>query len=166
MQQQMNFLAPASGKTSPVPSQATAEETSKQSFRRSVPSVSREYMFLDLRIGAGNLLGAYWETATALPGGSTMLNTGESPSDVKDVTLSSVLQANAPEKYSLSQKACLGILRRAEKRGKELPNMLKEALMEVARQNGSSSDDEDNADEDDFTEEDLEESEEEEDFEE
>lgn len=34
-------------------------------------------------------------------------------------------------KYYLSPKACLGILRRAERRGKELPKMLKDALEEV-----------------------------------
>jgi hypothetical protein len=45
--------------------------------------------------------------------------------------LSQILEANAPEKYYLSPKACAGILRRAEKRGKELPPMLKEALEEV-----------------------------------
>ena len=59
------------------------------------------------------------------------LNTGESPNAVRESTLSQILQANAPEKYSLSPKACAGIIRRAEKRGKELPDMLKEALMEV-----------------------------------
>jgi hypothetical protein len=38
------------------------------------------------------------------------------------------LEAQAPAKYSLSKKACEGILRRAAKRGKTLPPMLKEAL--------------------------------------
>lgn len=33
-----------------------------------------------------------------------------------------------PEKYYLSQKACEGILRRAERRGKKLPDVLKTAL--------------------------------------
>ena len=33
-----------------------------------------------------------------------------------------------PERYYLSQKACLGILSRASKRGKELPEVLKAAL--------------------------------------
>jgi hypothetical protein len=33
----------------------------------------------------------------------------------------------------LSSKACAGILRRAEKRGKELPPLLLEALMQVAK---------------------------------
>ena len=35
-------------------------------------------------------------------------------------------------RYYLSPKACQGILRRAEKRGKQLPQMLKEALEAVA----------------------------------
>ena len=59
------------------------------------------------------------------------LNFGESPSDVRESTLSQILQENAPEKYSLSRKACEGILRRAKKRGKALPDLLREALEEV-----------------------------------
>ena len=35
-------------------------------------------------------------------------------------------------RYSLSSKACRGILRRAEKRGKDLPPMLEQALKQVA----------------------------------
>ena len=42
---------------------------------------------------------------------------------------SQILEANAPQKYYLSAKACLGIIRRAERRGKELPPTLREALM-------------------------------------
>jgi DNA (cytosine-5)-methyltransferase 1 len=57
-----------------------------------------------------------------------MPNIGVSPSVVKESSLSQILQDNVPEKYFLSPKACEGILRRAEKRGKELPPMLKEAL--------------------------------------
>ena len=46
------------------------------------------------------------------------------------VSLSSVLQTEAsiPPKYYLSAKACQGILRRAEKRGKALPPILEQAL--------------------------------------
>ena len=40
----------------------------------------------------------------------------------------SILMDNVPERFSLSPKACQGILRRAEKRGKELPQVLKAAL--------------------------------------
>ena len=131
MQQQMSILDLLSGKTSQELSAAMEEMTSKQSLRRSAISVSQEFQFLDLRTGCGNLLGAYWETATALPGVSMTLNTGECPSVVRESTLSQILQANVPEKYYLSARACEGILRRAERRGKELPPMLKEALEET-----------------------------------
>lgn len=43
-------------------------------------------------------------------------------------TLSQILEDNVPEKYYLSQKACEGILRRAERMGKKLPDVLKTAL--------------------------------------
>jgi cytidylate kinase len=59
------------------------------------------------------------------------LNIGESPSVVVESTLSSILEAQAPEKYYLSAKACEGILRRAERRGKQLPPMLKSALEQM-----------------------------------
>ena len=42
--------------------------------------------------------------------------------------MSQILMAEVPEKYYLSPKACLGILRRASARGKELPEVLKKAL--------------------------------------
>ena len=131
MQQQMSFLDTLCGKTSPERSVQTEDATSTPSSKRSAPSLTTDLMFLDLRTGAGNLLGAYWEMDTVLPGVSMTLNTGESPSAVRESTLSQILEANAPEKYYLSPKACQGILRRAEKRGKELPRMLKEALEEV-----------------------------------
>ncbi len=42
--------------------------------------------------------------------------------------LSSILMDHVPERFSLSPKACQGILRRAQKRGKELPEVLRKAL--------------------------------------
>lgn len=51
------------------------------------------------------------------------------PKDAKESSLSAILQADAPEKYFLSARACEGILRRAEKRGKKMPPMLWEALV-------------------------------------
>ena len=53
---------------------------------------------------------------------------GESPSEGNASTLSQILQAGVPERYYLSPKACLGILRRASVRGKELPEVLRIAL--------------------------------------
>ena len=59
------------------------------------------------------------------------LNTGECPSEENVSTLSQILEANAHPKYCLSARACQGILNRAEKRKKPLPQMLKEALEET-----------------------------------
>ena len=71
------------------------------------------------------------ETDGALLTEFLMLNTGESPSVAVESTLSSILQEDVPEKYYLSATACEGILRRAERRGKQLPPMLKEALEQM-----------------------------------
>ena len=131
MQQQISFLDSLCGKTSPEPSAATREQTFRPSSRPSAPSATIPIMLLDLRTGYGNLLGAYWETDTALPGGFTMPSTGVCPKDARESTLSQILDLNAPERYCLSPRACAGIIRRAEKRGKELPPMLRDALMEV-----------------------------------
>ena len=81
--------------------------------------------------GVGNLLGASWETASALHGDCTMHNTGEWPSEEKECTLLQILDQNVPEKYYLSKKACDGILKRAEKQQKMLPDLLRETLMEM-----------------------------------
>jgi len=136
MQQQISFLDSLCGKTSPERSVPTEERTSKPSSNPSAPSATVQLQYLDLRTGYGNLLGAYWETVTALPGGYTTPNTGVCPNVVRESTLSQILQQEAPEKYSLSQKACAGIIRRAEKRGKGLPDMLRDALMEVITRAG------------------------------
>ncbi|MBO6031799.1 MAG: DNA cytosine methyltransferase [Prevotella sp.] len=49
--------------------------------------------------------------------------------------LSDVLEENPDEKYNLSWRACFGILRRAETRGKELPSALHIALISTIREN-------------------------------
>jgi len=90
-------------------------------------------MFLDLN-SPGNLLGSlYWEIRSPWLGGSSMLNTGPAPLNAADVfSLSQILQDSLPRKYYLSRTACLGILRRARERGKELPPQFKAALMAQA----------------------------------
>lgn len=151
MQQQINILDSLFGKMYPEHSAPTTAKTSRQSSRR-LPTLSEmpTILFLDLRRGGGNLLGAYWDTVGALPGVCMTLNTGEFPSVVRESTLSQILDLNAPEKYSLSPRACAGILRRAEKRGKELPDMLRDALMEVVSSCGETIADDPEEDADDF----------------
>ena len=54
------------------------------------------------------------------------LSTSEWPKDAVVCSLSSVLEpvSSIPSRFFLSSRACAGILRRAEKRGKELPPLL------------------------------------------
>ena len=75
-----------------------------------------------------------WYEAEALIslGACTMPNISERHSGAGACFLSAILQENVPERYSLSPKACAGILRRAERRGKDLPPLLKAALIQQA----------------------------------
>ena len=124
------------GKMSPARSAAGRPRgrTSASSSRRSSGLRSIPFMSLDLTPGHGNLLGeSYWELISPSPGGSSTLNTGPAPLSEEDVfSLSQILQDAPPRKYYLSRTACLGILRRAGERGKELPPQLKAALMAQA----------------------------------
>ena len=61
------------------------------------------------------------------------LSTSEWPSDAVVCSLSDILEiGNVPQRFFLSATACQGILRRADKRGKELPEALRLALQQVA----------------------------------
>lgn len=70
-----------------------------------------------------------WEDDGAWLGECMMRNTGESPNAAVVSRLSQILEATPQGKYSLSAKACQGILRRAERRGKDLPETLKAVLL-------------------------------------
>lgn len=61
-------------------------------------------------------------------GESTTRNTGECPSVAVESRLSQILEATPHTKYCLSARACQGILNRAARRGKDLPEMLKAVL--------------------------------------
>ena len=88
------------------------------------------------RGGGGATQTLSWETDGALLTEFLTLNIGECPNVERESTLLQILEDNAPEKYYLSAKACEGILRRAERRGKELPPILKEALKQQIKRAG------------------------------
>jgi hypothetical protein len=68
-------------------------------------------------------------------GACLTLATSESPSDAAACSLSSILETGEHlRRYSLSPKACAGILRRAARRGRELPMPLWEPLFAVGRE--------------------------------
>ncbi|PHM30302.1 hypothetical protein Xsze_04346 [Xenorhabdus szentirmaii DSM 16338] len=67
-------------------------------------------------------------------GGYSMLNISAWPNDGAVCLLSQVLEKTSVRpRYFLSQTACEGILRRAEHKGKSLPDMLHRALQAVAK---------------------------------
>jgi hypothetical protein len=61
-----------------------------------------------------------------------MPNISEWPNDAAVCSLLQILETDMPQKYFLSPTACAGILRRAAKRGKDLPPLLAHVLKAVA----------------------------------
>lgn len=113
----------------PSPAEPQKARTSVLSWRKLLELKTVPVQCLDLTPGHGNLLGqSFWEINSAWLGVSWTLSTGVSPSVAKESSLSQILQDDPPHKYYLSRTACLGILRRADARGKELPFQLKQAL--------------------------------------
>lgn len=133
---QASLFAPDSwsGRTYPEHSQAGSQKgpTSRRSSRRSSRSASREPLCqcvsrtrdglnpgaITLRMEAGALLGEY-----------TTRSFGECPSEENVSRLSQILEDYPHQKYYLSGKACTGILTRANRRGKKLPEELERALI-------------------------------------
>lgn len=64
--------------------------------------------------------------------GFSTVSISESPKDGAVCFLSAVLQSQVSSKYFLSPKAAAGILRRAEKRGRTLPDTLQQKLTALA----------------------------------
>lgn len=128
-----------SGEMCPELSAATKEKTSRQSSKRSSASQSRKPPILMCLKKAGQLGVATtmnWEDDGAWLGECMMRNTGECPNAAVVSRLSQILEVTPQEKYSLSAKACQGILRRAERRGKDLPEMLKTVLLMQSESGG------------------------------
>lgn len=70
-----------------------------------------------------------WEDDGAWCGELTTRNTGEFLNAAVVSRLSQILEETPHPKYNLTPKACQGILRRAERRGKDLPKLLKQVLL-------------------------------------
>ena len=132
---QMNIadLGIWSGKTYQEPShqETRKEQTSQRSSKRSSKSSSRKQPISWLLTRGGlhrESSPTIWVDSPLL-GEYTTHSIGEFPSEENASVLSQILQDEVPEKYYLSAKACQGILTRASRRGKELPEILKEALI-------------------------------------
>ena len=106
----------------------TKEKTSGVSSKKQLGSSKRMPIYLDLRRGGGHTPDALWAMGGALLGAYTMHSFGEYPKEENASLLSQILVEEAHPKYSLSAKACQGILNRANRRGKKLPEILQKAL--------------------------------------
>jgi len=77
--------------------------------------------------------GRWGNSGTGGPTESLTHSISEFPNGGAVCSLSDILEdGNIPQRFFLSEKACRGILRRAEKRGKALPEHLKAALVSAA----------------------------------
>lgn len=137
--------------------QATVAKTSAVSSKKCAKSSKPMFISLDMRangptegasswttealLGLSRMpnIGAYrnaenesvsWLTSTDLQhqGFCLTLNLSERPRVANPTLLSEVLEEEADARYNLSSKACQGILNRADRRGKKLPEILKQAL--------------------------------------
>ena len=134
---QVSLFDPVSwcGKTSPGPLAQTKGKISERSSRR--PSGSRNRTpptFHYLKKDAGLWLTHGSGTDGPSPTEFLTHSFGESPSVAAESRLSQILEDTPPPKYSLSAKACKGILTRAERRGKPLPKELDEALIQKSQE--------------------------------
>lgn len=116
----LNFL---SGKTSPVHCLQT-EDLILETFSKT--SCKSPFLYLD-KAGAMQ----DWLTVDSVKslGASSTLNFGAFPNVVVESSLSQILLTDVPQKYSLSPKACQGILRRAHAHNKTLPTELEHLLI-------------------------------------
>ena len=117
-------LISSSGKTSRASLLQTADLILKPSLKKFCRS---PFLYLDTSAMQD------WLTVDSVKsrGDCLTLNTGASPSVVKESSLSLILQHDAPPKYYLSQRACEGILCRAKNHNVILPQELLSALAET-----------------------------------
>lgn len=119
------------GKTYQERLAVTEGRTSVRCWKSYPALLTQKFQSLDLRTGNGQKQDLSAVTDGALRGELSTLNFGECPSDAAESRLSWILEDNVPDKYYLSARACQGILTRASRRGKELPEILHTALLDM-----------------------------------
>lgn len=120
------------GKTCPELSPPTKAMISTKCYASLSPSRTKKQQLTYLELTNGNAQERSWQTNGVLRGEYWTRNFSEYPNDASGSSLSQILQPSAPDTYSLSPRACAGILRRAAARGKPLPPILHKALTRQA----------------------------------
>ena len=127
----LNELMPSGwrSRTSPVFYQAPAEKTSPLSSQP-LPGMSTDLPPPD---GRTPVLPKAAQADGASHGAYLTLSISEWPKDAVVCSLSDIVETgDQPQRYYLSPKACAGILRRADNRGRRLPEHLSLALRRAA----------------------------------
>lgn len=119
-----------SGKMSPEHSVPTKDSTLQQSLKRSSVSKTQKLPVCLCLRKDGLILDAstmFWDAGQLL-GQYTMRSIGAYPREEREYRLSQILEDSPHPTYCLSARACQGILTRAARRGKALPEPLRIAL--------------------------------------
>ena len=127
----LDLLSPDSwsGKTCQEPLAVTEAKTSESSSKKPRGSQIKTPLFLNLQTDRNGLLpDASWEMGGLLLGDYMMHSFGESPREERESRLSQILEDTPHQRFYLSARACQGILTRANRRGKQLPETLRKAL--------------------------------------
>ena len=124
------------GKTYQEPLVQTKERTLGAYLRKFAELKIKPPQFLYLKRENGAQADVLWggkvEIYTHWLGEYTMHSFGEYPNEERESRLSQILEDSPHPKYCLSARACQGILNRAERRGKKLPELLRETLIRQA----------------------------------
>lgn len=134
---QESLLGPGSwcGRTCREPLAQTKVTTSEPSLKKQSGLQTRmRPTFHCLQKESGRWLTAGMGMDGPLPTEFSTRSFGECPSAAVVSRLSQILEDTPHQKYYLSAKACAGILRRAERRGKKLPPELETALIRQLRE--------------------------------
>lgn len=113
----------------------TKDATLQQSLKKRSALQSRKPPIFQClqRAGQHGADTAMWTDDGAWLGECWTRNGGECPNAAVESRLSQILEAHPHTKYYLTAKACMRILRRAERRGKDLPLALKMALIQQSQ---------------------------------
>ena len=125
------------GRMSPEHYHQTTAKTSKPCLQKSSESVSLQQTMFLYMVGGADRLGLFQEQYSEYPTDALfpspteymMHSFGEYPKEERESHLWQILTAYPHPKYYLSAKACQGILNRARKRKKQLPELLEAVLI-------------------------------------
>ena len=126
----LDYLTPTGTQPEAVYFGKLSDFSKKQKRSTSSSKMSLDY-FQATKDEISELSSMRWSNSgMAFRGEYLMLNTLESPNAAVESSLSDILETTGEHlrKYSLSPKAAEGILRRASRRGKKLPEQLQKAL--------------------------------------